>query len=525
MTLSIIKVLVLTELRLRLRRLSTLLALLAVIAITWALIPDPAGGSTLSLMSIHRARVLYTSSALALGSGKMAAILFGLLGFYLVRGRVGEDLRSGAGSVIAATPIGDGLFLFGRWLGGVAYLLILVLALAATVVLLHALRGQGPIEWLVYLQTYCTLLLPIVFFSVSCALLCDSTPLLMGKVGDVAYFILWAAQFPALDGFFARGHATLAPWMVFDFTGLTLSLLVLSVKLQVPLSQVSKGFTSFDPALAAVTLPSLLWTIEMTLLRVGSAVLAMVPWAAGVFLFHRFSPDLVKPSSARRWFLPLARINGWLRPLSRLVQPLFRLAAALPGLAGQVLADLALTLAAAPLTIVLLIGSVLATVMLDATRLPGCLALVVLCWGVAVSELSTRDFAAATHELTETVPGGWSRRYLCQWLAASLLGWLCMGGIALRWAAADPLRAVALLSGVLSLSALATLLGHLSRTGRAFLALFLFGWYVAWNTQDVPMLDLVGFNGVADLRSVLTQGLLTVAAGLVAYFHGRRRAG
>jgi hypothetical protein len=39
--------------------------------------------------------VLYTSSALALGSASMASLLFGLAGFYLLRGRMAEDLRSG----------------------------------------------------------------------------------------------------------------------------------------------------------------------------------------------------------------------------------------------------------------------------------------------------------------------------------------------------------------------------------------------------------------------------------------------
>ena len=116
----LLKALALNEVRLRMRRVSTIVAVLAVVAISWAMIVDPAGGE--ALIVVGSARVLYTSSALALGSASLASILFGLGGFYLVRGRIAEDIRTGAGSVIGATPVGNALFLAGRWLGAVAYL-------------------------------------------------------------------------------------------------------------------------------------------------------------------------------------------------------------------------------------------------------------------------------------------------------------------------------------------------------------------------------------------------------------------
>jgi hypothetical protein len=86
------KALALNELRLRTRRMSTIVALPAVVAISSVMIEDPASGD--ALIVIKGARVLYTSSALALGSAALASMLFALGGFYLVRGRAAEDIRN-----------------------------------------------------------------------------------------------------------------------------------------------------------------------------------------------------------------------------------------------------------------------------------------------------------------------------------------------------------------------------------------------------------------------------------------------
>ena len=203
MTGYVLKTLALNEVRLRMRRLSTIVALLAVVAISWAMIADPAGGD--ALIVVDKARVLYTSSALALGSSTLASMLFGLGGFYLVRGRIAEDMRSGAGSVIGATPVGNALFLAGRWLGAVAYLGLLLLAFMGTIMVCHALRGDGPIEPLVYLSTYCLILLPMIFFAASCAILFDSWAPLMGKARRPAVLlIVGRADFDGGDGAIER---------------------------------------------------------------------------------------------------------------------------------------------------------------------------------------------------------------------------------------------------------------------------------------------------------------------------------
>ncbi|MFN3792945.1 hypothetical protein [Massilia sp.] len=499
------------EVRLRLRRLSSLAAVLAVVAVTWAMISDVRTGS--SLLVLDGARVSYTSSALALGSAVMGGLLFSLAGFYLARGRTGEDLRSGIGGVIGATPAGDALLVASRWLGAVGALVLLLGAFMLTTLACHLLRGEGPVQLLVYLQTHALLLLPMAFFCASCAVLCDSWAPLMGKAGDLLYFVLWMCLL-ALGAAVEEGAvASRLAWL--DFTGLAHAMD--GLRSHADTRAFGVGMMNFNPALPPHTLPQWLWTRTMVRERLLSAALALAPLLPAVWLFHRFSPDRVKAGKARRRRSPLALLNGWLRPLARLAAPLTRLAARLPGPGGQVLADVGLVLASAPSAILALAVCFVGGLLLPSVALPGLLAGALVFWGILCSESTTRDVSAGCEGLSAAVPGGVRRRFLRQWAAALLLGLLFMGPVALRWSPVEPVRAFALLAGLVALSGCAALFGQLSRTPRLFLGLFLFGFYVMIQAKGVAMMDAVGFHGDASLQSAggfLAAGLAALAAGI-----------
>jgi hypothetical protein len=220
-------------------------------------------------------------------------------------------------------------------------------------------------------------------------------------------------------------------------------------------------------------------------------------------------------SRARERRSPLAILNSLLRPLARLVQPLFRLASHVPGAAGQVVADVALTMIASPSAILALLVLAPVSLLAPYDALGGLLTGAVAFWGILVSDISCRDHAAAIGDMTGAVNGGIGRRYLRQYAASVVLGLLFMGPVALRFAAHQPVRAMAVLAGVLSLSAFASMLGRTSNTSRTFVALFLFGLYVAVNAVKVPLMDAFGFNGVATTGSSMTL-LVAGAAALLA---------
>lgn len=516
-----LKALLLTEVRLRMRRPGTLVAVLALIVLTWLMVGDPAKNQTMIVSD--GARVAYTSTCLAIGSAALTGLFFGLAGFYLVRGRMGEDVRSGMGAVLAATPLGSGMFLLGRWLGNVAYLCGLLLIFLLTMLVLHLLRGEGPVQLTIYLYTYALVLLPLVFYTASMVLLFDAWPPLMGKGGDVLYFILWAAQLSA-GAAASIAHHGWHPLLLLDFSGI--GAIIGVVQQVLPSEGLVIGGGEFDPSLAARVLPDALWTAPVLWSRVGSALLALLPLLLALMLFHRFSPDRVKARAQRGGWSPLALLNAWLLPCARLARPLFGLAARLPGVGGQTLALLALTLVSNPAAVVaalvlLVLGSVAPGAQLGAVIIAA-----MLVWGMLISEISVRDGQHDVDALNVSAPGGRVRAYVAQTLAAIALALLFTAPVLLRWLAHAPLRAAALLAGVLALGAAAVLLGSVSRTARLFLALFLFVMYVATQATSVPLLDVAGFNGAASVASV--SGYALAAAGLFAVglvLQARRQAG
>nr|WP_233410966.1 hypothetical protein [Rugamonas sp. CCM 8940] len=517
-----LRALVLGELRLRCRRGGTLVVLLGLIAVSWWMVADPVGGST--LIAVNEARVAYTSDCLALGSALMAGLLFGLGGFYLVRGRMAEDVRSGAGAVLAATPVGNLLFLFGRWLGSMAYLGLLLSIFLATMLVLHLLRGEGPLQPLIYLRTYALLLLPTLCMVASMALLCESWAPLMGKRGDVLYFAVWIAQLGpvgAMAETMLKAGLSWSPLLLLDFSGAATAVLHVQSAMHSP--HFSIGAAEFNPALAPLLLPPLSWSASQVLGRLGCALIAMLPLLAAFALFHRFAPDRVKGGGGRRRWSPLALANRWLRPLARLATPLFALAARRPGLVGGAVAELALTLALNPAAVAVLLALLLAGALAAPAVLGGLAFASVAVWGILVSELGVRDSAADSDKMTAAAPGGAAGRGAGQLLAAGLLGLLCTAPLALRWLCSEPLRAAALLSGLFALTCAAGLLGHITRGGRSFLALFLFGLYVSSQAPQVPALDLIGGNGVASAATAAGQALLGLLLGLAWLAHGRWR--
>jgi hypothetical protein len=510
---KIVGAIVLNEIRVRLRRLSTLVALVIVVAVAWAAVPDPASG--MSLVVVNKARLVYNGTVLGLGSASLATILFGLGGFYLVRGRTREDLIYRTGAILAATPVSNTLLMLSRWLGAVAYLATLGAAVMVTIMVMWLVRGDGNFELLAFLQMYAFLLLPTLCFVASIAVLCDAFAPLMGKGGDVLYFVLWFGQFGSLPTTLMDKAGGLKAISMLDMSGLSIS--AHGVSRQFETMKFAMGRSAYDPSLGTQVLTNF-WTYEMMGARLVSILIAMLPLVFAIVLFHRYSPERVKAAHSSKRFGILELVNRMLRPAGALVRPLFTVAGKLPGVAGQVLADMTSTLLANPAAIVALPVLFVCGWIAGPSGLHGVLVAAVVCWGIVISDFFVRDHQFATDALTAAVPGGGKQRYLRQYAVAVLLGLLFAAPVLARWAFAKPLFALVLVAGVLALSAAAAFLGKTTRTGRTFLALFLFGLYISSQVKGVPWFDAVGINGVANLQSAgayFLAAILLCAAGFL----------
>lgn len=499
------------ELQLRSRRASTLVALLAVFALAWLSLSDPADGY--ALMVVGEQRLRYSSATLAFGSASLGALLFSLAGFYLVRGRTQEDLRSGMGGVLASSPLSSGLLLLARWLGAFSYLLLLALALMLSTWVLHGLRGEGPLQPLVYLQTYALMLLPALAATAAFALLADAWAPLSGRRGDVAYFFFWVMLLSLLPLHQEAGGG-LTPLLLLDLSGMAATIQQLAALLGT--TALSVGGSEFRAELGLREFPDGLWSAELSGLRLAVCLLALPPLALALRLFHRYAPEQVR-AGAR----PRSRLAGWVRrllllqPIARGVAALLPLAARLPAPAATTAAELLLSLITQPLAVYALLVAWLAAAQAPVAELWAWQAGVALGWGLLAAELGARDAGASTAQLGASLPGGSTRRLRSRWGAALLLGLLA--GLPLAWQRGAG-SALAWTAGIALLAALSALAGRLTRGSRTFLALFLFWMLMAVQVRDIAWLDLLGFNGQAGrllplLMLALSALLLSLAAG------------
>jgi len=408
MNCTILTTLVLTDVKQRLRRLSTIVTIFVIIGVTWVMIPNPNQGMT--LISINGARMFYTSTALAFGSAGLASLLLSIAGFYLVRGGMAEDMRCGVGSIIAASPIRNSQFLFSRWLAALCFMLCLLTAFLLTMLLCHSLHGDGPIEIAIYLQTYYCLLLPAVCFTVSCAMLFDSIPFLMGKAGDVLFFIFWVVQIGLLGSKTGSDAEHNSLLHLLDFLGLFSSMDQLSSILNT--HAISVGFTTYNKSLAGIQMPSEWITPTFVFIRTATIICAMLPLLPAMCLFHRYSADKVKAAKTQSRRNPIAIANQYLRPLTVLCRPLYRLSAMLPGMAGQILADISLSLSISPFSLLAIIILIPAGLLAGLSVLPGVAICAAILWGILICDISTRDFSSAMEEMTGALSGGANLRYL-----------------------------------------------------------------------------------------------------------------
>lgn len=516
-TLGVLFTMVANEVRLRARRVSTLVIFLVTVWLAWSIVADPASGQAMIVSKGQR--LLYNSEALALGSAVLVSFIAGIAGFYLARGRMREDVVHGVGGLLASTPVSGTLLVFARWAGAVVYLASLMGAVMLTMMVLQIVRGDGPVLPLVYLRTYALLLLPTVMFAASVAILCDAFAPLMGKLGDVLYFILWMGQFGSMPSTLAKDVDTM-PWLsVIDFSGLSAA--AFGMQKYLGTTSLSFGGGAFKPDLPPILLDSW-WTSEMVGMRLASMVLTMLPLVLAVLLFHRYSPDKVK-SGAKKRLSVLAWANNLVRPVTRVLVPLLAVATRLPRHVGQIMADTVLVLMANPLALVGLSLLWLAGIITTQAGLSGMAYIGIAIWGIVVCDVAARDWQCGTHAMTAVVPGGAARRHARQLAVIWLLGLFYTAPVLTHWIVTAPFRAGVLLTAVFTLGAIAHFLAQTTRNGRAFLALFLFGLYLSTQIKGVPWFDALGAHGFATTYTT-TVYLLVGVGVLVAGAMWSRRA-
>jgi hypothetical protein len=480
----------------RLRRPSTAVMFVLLSFIPYMWIPDPSTGRT--LIGIAGRRALYNSAAIGMATAVLATMFIGLAGFYVISNAVKRDVLSRCGFVIASTTMRGSEYIIGKFAGNVVFLSLFTFGFMATAMAMVLVRGEAPLEPLVFARQYLLLLPPAIVCVSALAILFECTPLLRTKFGDVFYFFLWLGLMGGAAGMTDQGIGGGWP-AYFDVSGLGFMMQQLKTTYQT--NSLTIGASEFDATKPALVFGGLQWGWQWVMPRIVSTLWPMSLLLIARVFFHRFDPARVRsmPNEKTRgsW---IGRFNMMSKPIARLIVRAGNAIAALPGvplLARTAITDALATIAQFPLASIAMIGFLLASLGTDArSHFEGVLPFAFAACAIALADIACREKRAGTTALVYATPG-LRARFVAWKFASTLLVAIAFLGIPIARAIAfRPGSALALLVSIAFLSAAATALGILSSNPKTFIVAFLTFWYIALNDKGAsPALDFAGWFG------------------------------
>ncbi|WP_106398635.1 hypothetical protein [Actinocorallia populi] len=467
----------------RVRRPVYAVTLLAAVVLGYLAVPD--AQARFVILNIGGYRGVYDSAYVGTATALAAALWLTLGGFYVVRGAIEHDERTGVGRLVAATPLRTPAYLAAKFLSNVMVLGSMVGVLAATAAVMQFTRAEDrAIDPIALLTPFVVIALPMVAATAAAALLFETLPLLRGGIGNVGWFFVWLTV--AVGGLSARAPVDVlgAQHVIRAFRATMTEQGIWKRH-----SSFSLGLTQEPEPLKSFPWGGLPLTAEFlggrALLVVAALLVALLPalWftrfdpARGGFrLTPRQTPATepeLPPAPAYRGLpaTPPAYGNTFGRLLAGELTIIVREATAWWWLGAAILAAVGLAVPS---------GSVAPVALPLAWVWP------VLLW----SKLGTRHQSDGMESLIGAYPAP-HRRLLAEWTAGlavtALLGLTPLVRMA---ASGDTPGMTAWLGGALLIPSLALAAGTLTRTPRLFQALYPALWYCAFN--GLAPLDFMG---------------------------------
>ena len=484
------------ETRTRLRSAGTVFTLLVLFAAAFAYVPPP-GSKRVSIMwhiGEQNFSGTYTLGFVGAIVAMLTAMLLPLVGFYLVTGSVRRDLERRVWPIVAATPTSPVLYLLGKWLAGVGYLLVVAALGLLPAAILFAQHGTGPFEIGQLLGPWLLLVPPAMLFTSAMALLFDVTPGLRGRGGYVIWFFVWSFGFlmiPAALGNMLDQDRSNDRYAVYDPSGMAFFERWLSESVGERIDGLSLGVILTDDPITRVEMPPLRADLAKVGWRLAAASWTVLPLlaAAGVFRLARHRPPRERRPRSRAAAVQAAAAGAPERLAAAAPTP----RETRPGFGRSLLAEIGLTWRAASFVKWPLLALALLAGVVSGDALRAVMAGFLLLLAPVIAEAAARESLAGTGQMVFAQPG--TPRSVVGWKAAATLALvLLLGAPALAHSfALSAERGVALLFGLVFVATAATGLGWLTRGGKLFLGAFTALWYVA--IQNGSPVDFAGAFG------------------------------
>ncbi|WP_203965066.1 ABC transporter permease [Actinocatenispora thailandica] len=524
----------------RVRRPAFLVTLAATVALGWLILPG--AGAHWAVLQIGDYRGRYSSDYVGLATAMGGALWLSFAGFYVVRGGIARDERTGVGRLLAATPLRTTGYLLGKLLSNVMVFASMLGVLVVTAVALQQIRGESrAVDPVGLLLPYLVFALPVLVLVGSLALVSETVPVLRGGIGNVAWFFAWMVLL--VGGLSAHAPLGGLGWQQ-PLDSIRADLVAQHARVH---GDFSLGLTYLDSPLRTFEwhgfVPSAGFLGTRLLLVAIAIVLVLLP----AFWFPRFDPARGRP---RRAAAP-ARVSPAMPPGgfrgAPAAPPGAGVAAAvpIPASAGAPAATAARgrsvpDAGGLPTTAATAGGVVLPRLVLGELRilLAGMrwwwwlVAAAIVVAGIAAgtggirltlpiawlwpillwSRLGTRDAEHGTDGLLAALPRPYRRR-LAQWCAGLAVTVATGAGpLAVLVGHGDGVGVAAWAGGAVFLPSLALALGSIGRTQRLFQAVYLPLWYTIAN--GLPLLDVMGATRAPGAAAPLPPALVA-ATGLV----------
>jgi len=172
-SIRVLAALAVADFRERTRRPAYLVTLAAAVALGWLALPP--ASSLYVIMNAGGYRGIYNSAWTGTATALAGSLWLMLGGFYVVRGAIARDQRTGVGQILAVTPLRSTGYLAGKFLSNLMVLASMAGALAVTALALQLARGESTaVDPGALLLPYVLFTLPVLALTAAAAVLFET---------------------------------------------------------------------------------------------------------------------------------------------------------------------------------------------------------------------------------------------------------------------------------------------------------------------------------------------------------------
>lgn len=173
----------------RVRRPVYAVTLLAAVGLGYLAVPNV--NSTWVIMDVGGNRGVYNSAYVGAVTALAGALWLTFGGFYVVRSGIARDETTRVGQILAAAPLRTSGYLFAKFLSNLLVLASMTGVLAFTALVMQLARGENrSVDPVALIEPFVLLSLPVMALIAAAAILFETVPLLRAGFGNVVWFVL-----------------------------------------------------------------------------------------------------------------------------------------------------------------------------------------------------------------------------------------------------------------------------------------------------------------------------------------------